>query len=134
MVIGSILLQLSIRIKCTQMKKVAVFKWPEFYQCSWTCCFLIVSWWLPFYLSSLFRASGLLFRGSQEVLTFLYWPETLIYHSISQGKKPGILCSAVYMFLQVDLSFASSKLKLLSDADMSDLFERINHCKCARVA
>lgn len=114
-------------------ENVAVFKWPEFCRCFWTCCFLIVSWWLPFYLSSLFRASGLLFRGSQEVLTFLYWPETWIYRSISQGEKRGILRSALYTFLQVVLIIASSGLKLLSDADMSALIKRMNHCKGARV-
>lgn len=114
-------------------ENVGVFKWPEFYRCSWTCCFLIVSWWLPFYLSSLFRASGLLFRGSQEVLTFLHWPDMWIYRSITQGEKTGKLCSAVYTFLQVVLNIASSRLKLSSDADMSDLIKRINYCKGAKV-
>jgi len=43
------------------------------------------------------------------------------------------LSSAVYIFLQVVLSIVFSRLKLLSDADTSDLINRINHCKGARV-
>lgn len=93
-------------------------------------CELIVSWWIPLYLSCLFKTSGLLFRGSQEMLTFSPLTKCMNLTQYFPGWKKQAYCVEKHKhFLQVFLHIVTPKLKLLSDLNISDLiWGIIRHC------